>query len=87
MKYNRKVNMMMLQRNVVQQITELKTPYLSCDLNYYFFLQDVKMVGQDGDNASADQKPKVDIWKKRTVGDVFEDAIARYWQRVAARRG
>jgi len=49
--------------------------------------KDVKMVGQDGDNASADQKPKVDIWKKRTVGDAFEDAIARYWQRVAARRG
>jgi len=30
-------------------------------------------------------KPKVDIWKKRTVGDVFDNAVKRYWERKAAR--
>lgn len=31
------------------------------------------------------QKPKVDIFAKRTVGDVFADAQVRYFQRMAAR--
>ncbi|XP_075972084.1 nuclear speckle splicing regulatory protein 1 [Anticarsia gemmatalis] len=30
-------------------------------------------------------KPKVDIWKKRTVGAVFDDALRRYYERKAAR--
>lgn len=30
-------------------------------------------------------KPKVDIWKKRTVGVVFEEALKRYYERKAAR--
>jgi len=29
--------------------------------------------------------PKVDIWKKRTVGKLFDDAVARYWERRAVR--
>ncbi|GBP11771.1 Nuclear speckle splicing regulatory protein 1 [Eumeta japonica] len=30
-------------------------------------------------------KPKIDIWKKRTVGEVFEQAQKRYYERKAAR--
>lgn len=30
-------------------------------------------------------KPKIDIWKKRTVGEAFEQAIKRYYERKAAR--
>ena len=30
-------------------------------------------------------KPKVDIWAKRTVGEVFESAVQKYWERRAAR--
>lgn len=30
-------------------------------------------------------KPKVDIWKKRTVGEVLQHAIKRYYERKAAR--
>ncbi|KAJ2947840.1 hypothetical protein O0L34_g9629 [Tuta absoluta] len=29
--------------------------------------------------------PKIDIWKKRTVGEVFEQALKRYYERKAAR--
>lgn len=28
-------------------------------------------------------KPKIDIWKKRTVGEVFDKALERYYQRKA----
>ncbi|XP_037298635.1 nuclear speckle splicing regulatory protein 1 [Manduca sexta] len=31
------------------------------------------------------EKPKIDIWKKRTVGVVFEEALKRYYERKAAR--
>ncbi|XP_044738784.1 nuclear speckle splicing regulatory protein 1 [Chrysoperla carnea] len=31
------------------------------------------------------KKQKVDIWKKRTVGDVFDDALQRYYERKNAR--
>ncbi|KAL0851215.1 hypothetical protein ABMA28_007059 [Loxostege sticticalis] len=31
------------------------------------------------------QKPKVNIWQKRTVGEVFEQALRRYYERKAAR--
>lgn len=31
------------------------------------------------------KKPKVDIWKKRTVGTVFDEAVVRYFERKAAR--
>jgi len=44
---------------------------------------DVSMVDQS--KSIEDAKPKIDIWKKRTVGEVLEDAIARYWKRVAER--
>ncbi|XP_059050435.1 nuclear speckle splicing regulatory protein 1-like [Achroia grisella] len=30
-------------------------------------------------------KPKIDIWKKRTVGEVFEQALKRYYERKASR--
>lgn len=30
-------------------------------------------------------KPKVDIWKKRTVGPVFDEALKRYYERKSAR--
>lgn len=30
-------------------------------------------------------KEKIDIWKKRTVGTVFEEALKRYYERKAAR--
>lgn len=30
-------------------------------------------------------KPKVDIWKKRTVGDKFDEAVKRYFERKAQR--
>lgn len=30
-------------------------------------------------------KPKIDIWKKRTVDDVFDQAVERYYQRKAER--
>ena len=43
------------------------------------------MVGQE--DKTQLEEPKIDIWKKRTVGDVLESAISRYWQRVADRRG
>jgi len=32
-----------------------------------------------------EEAPKVDIWKKRTVDDVFEAAVRRYWERKANR--
>jgi len=35
--------------------------------------------------AVVESKPKIDIWKKRTVGDVFDGAVRRYWERKAAR--
>lgn len=31
------------------------------------------------------EKPKIDIWKKRTVGPIFEEALRRYYERKAAR--
>lgn len=30
-------------------------------------------------------KPKIDIWKKRTVGEAFEQALRRYYERKSAR--
>lgn len=30
-------------------------------------------------------KPKIDIWKKRTVGEAFDQAVKRYYERKAAR--
>lgn len=32
-----------------------------------------------------EDQPKVDIWKKRTVGEVFEQALKRYYERKANR--
>lgn len=31
------------------------------------------------------KKPKIDIWKKRTVGEVFDDAVKRFYERKALR--
>lgn len=30
-------------------------------------------------------KPKIDIWKKRTVGEKFDEAVRRYFERKANR--
>lgn len=30
-------------------------------------------------------KPKIDIWKKRTVGETFDQAVKRYYERKAVR--
>lgn len=35
----------------------------------------------------APKKVKIDIWAKRTVGDVFDEAVQRYFERKAARAG
>lgn len=35
--------------------------------------------------AKVGEKVKVDIWKKRTVGDVFDSALGRYFERKALR--
>lgn len=32
-----------------------------------------------------ERKPKIDIWKKRTVGEQFDSALERYYQRKALR--
>ena len=32
-----------------------------------------------------DNKPKINIWEKRCVGEVFEDAVRKYWERRANR--
>merc|ERR1711874_121632 len=32
-----------------------------------------------------EEKPKIDIWEKRTVGEVFESALTRFWERKAER--
>jgi len=44
---------------------------------------------KDGDNVTEvkpeETKPKINIWEKRTVGEVFDDAVKRYWERRAAR--
>ncbi|XP_060533484.1 nuclear speckle splicing regulatory protein 1 [Cylas formicarius] len=31
------------------------------------------------------KRPKIDIWKKRTVGDLFDEAVRRYFERKATR--
>lgn len=33
----------------------------------------------------AEEIPKIDIWKKRTVGEVFDQALKRYYERKANR--
>ena len=30
-------------------------------------------------------KPKINIWEKRTVGEMFDEAVRRYWERKSAR--
>ena len=32
-----------------------------------------------------ESKPRINIWEKRTVGDLFEAAVRKYWERKAAR--
>ncbi|CAH0405406.1 unnamed protein product [Chilo suppressalis] len=39
----------------------------------------------NADNILNQPKPKIDIWKKRTVGEVFEQALKRYYERKASR--
>ncbi|XP_068626167.1 nuclear speckle splicing regulatory protein 1-like [Battus philenor] len=37
------------------------------------------------DKTNSEKKEKIDIWKKRTVGDVFEQALKRYYERKSTR--
>ncbi|XP_026282873.1 nuclear speckle splicing regulatory protein 1 [Frankliniella occidentalis] len=37
------------------------------------------------DKVEKEVKPKIDIWAKRTVGEAFDDAVQRYYERKAAR--
>lgn len=60
---------------------------------------DMKVPEQKGEEAKDDakepkkpippkeKKPKVNIWAKRTVGEIFEAAVQRYYERKAARSG
>lgn len=46
---------------------------------------DEKPNGNDTVTEEKPKVPKVDIWKKRTVGAVFDEALKRYFERKAAR--
>lgn len=46
--------------------------------------QEIDSVVKDDQN-KVEEKPKIDIWKKRTVGVIFEEALKRYYERKAAR--
>ncbi|XP_055911441.1 nuclear speckle splicing regulatory protein 1 [Eupeodes corollae] len=49
-----------------------------------------KNIKTEKDNTETEPKPFVDktlIWKKRTIGEVFDAALQRYFQRKAARNG
>ncbi|KAJ8871078.1 hypothetical protein PR048_027382 [Dryococelus australis] len=48
---------------------------------------EVPVVEKEGpvEDVVVPQVEKVDIWAKHTVGEVFEAAVQRYWQRKAAR--
>uniref|UniRef100_A0A336LD85 CSON009207 protein n=1 Tax=Culicoides sonorensis TaxID=179676 RepID=A0A336LD85_CULSO len=56
---------------------------------------ETKPLSENGHNKAADDNsevvekkekpPKIDIWKKRTVGEVFESAVQRYYERKALR--
>lgn len=45
----------------------------------------IKKTKESNDEPALPPKPKIDIWKKRTVGEAFEQAIKRYYERKAAR--
>lgn len=49
---------------------------------------DATLVDEQGEVLTVEEeeeKPKIDIWKKRTVGEVFEAAVERFWMRKAER--
>jgi len=47
---------------------------------------DATVEGGKGEVVTVEEdKPKIDIWKKRTVGDVFDAAVERFWIRKAER--
>lgn len=48
--------------------------------------ENAKKAENDENNKNVEEtKPKVSIWLKRTIGDVFDAAVERYQQRKAAR--
>ncbi|XP_049881612.1 nuclear speckle splicing regulatory protein 1 [Pectinophora gossypiella] len=47
--------------------------------------QDSKLKEEKVEIEQKDLKPKIDIWKKRTVGEVFEQALKQYYERKAGR--
>ncbi|CAG9770174.1 unnamed protein product [Ceutorhynchus assimilis] len=57
-------------------------------------LSDNAALAKKGDDEEKDEKnndnekpkkPKIDIWKKRTVGEIFDEAVKRYFERKSAR--
>ncbi|KAJ1524237.1 hypothetical protein ONE63_010753 [Megalurothrips usitatus] len=42
-------------------------------------------ISSESDATETIVKPKIDIWAKRTVGEAFDDAVQRYYERKAAR--
>ncbi|CAG4964982.1 unnamed protein product [Colias eurytheme] len=47
--------------------------------------EDISILPKEKEKKEKEVKPKIDIWKKRTVGEVFEQALQRYYQRKSAR--
>nr|XP_022901787.1 nuclear speckle splicing regulatory protein 1 [Onthophagus taurus] len=47
----------------------------------------VEDAGKNVDEVKEEKKPKLDIWKKRTVGIVFDEALQRYFERKSLREG
>ncbi|XP_077295629.1 uncharacterized protein LOC143917886 [Arctopsyche grandis] len=45
----------------------------------------VKVENQETNEQITEIRIKIDIWKKRTVGEVFDQALQRYYERKAAR--
>ncbi|XP_028138188.1 nuclear speckle splicing regulatory protein 1 [Diabrotica virgifera virgifera] len=49
-------------------------------------LEEIKTVdNKDENEVKVPPKPKIDIWKKRTVGEKFDEAVKRYFERKALR--
>ena len=46
---------------------------------------EVKVKTEEKEKIIEPKKPKIDIWKKRTVGEAYEAAVKRYYERKATR--
>ncbi|XP_072943982.1 nuclear speckle splicing regulatory protein 1 [Epargyreus clarus] len=61
------------------QKTDVKSPTSKTEKDT---IPDIEPVTE---NVVIETKVKIDIWKKRTVGEVFDQALKRYYERKAAR--